>query len=90
MNWFYMSVALWLSFLIFLCLYRVIKGEGVFNRIISVNAIGTKTVTVLIIMGLIYGRIDMIVDISLVYALLNFLGTLAAAKYFERKEEPLQ
>jgi multicomponent Na+:H+ antiporter subunit F len=36
-------------------------------------------------MGFIYQRVDMFVDTSLGYALLNFIGTLAVAKYIERR-----
>jgi len=70
---------------VFLCLYRVVFGPGVFNRLIGASVIGTKTLIILVLIGFIYRRIDMFVDISLVYALLNFIVTLAAAKYFQRK-----
>jgi multicomponent Na+:H+ antiporter subunit F len=49
------------------------------------NVIGTKTMVILALMGFLYKRVDMFVDICLVYALLNFIVTLAAAKYFQRK-----
>jgi multicomponent Na+:H+ antiporter subunit F len=63
----------------------VVFGPGVFNRLIGGSVIGTKTLIILVLIGFIYRRIDMFVDISLVYALLNFIVTLAAAKYFQRK-----
>jgi len=47
--------------------------------------IGTKTLFILVSIGFLYGRVDMFVDISLVYALLNFMVTIAAAKFFQRK-----
>jgi multicomponent Na+:H+ antiporter subunit F len=74
-----------LSFLVFLCLYRGVGGPGFFNRIVAVNVIGTKIVVILLLMGFIYQRVDMFVDTALGYALLNFIGTLAVAKYIERK-----
>jgi multicomponent Na+:H+ antiporter subunit F len=74
-----------LAFLVLICLYRGIWGPGVFNRIVAVNVIGTKVVVILLLMGFIYQRVDMFVDTSLGYALLNFIGTLAVAKYVERK-----
>ncbi len=52
------------------------------DRIVSVGVIGTKTTVILALLGFIYGRIDMFVDICLAYALLNFITTLAAAKFF--------
>jgi len=85
MEHFFLINSLILGLLVFLCLYRVVFGPGVFNRLIGGSVIGTKTLIILVLIGFIYQRIDMFVDISLVYALLNFIVTLAAAKYFQRK-----
>jgi multicomponent Na+:H+ antiporter subunit F len=70
-----------------LCLYRATTGPGVLNRAVGISAIGTKTLILLLLMGVIYNRIEMFIDISMVYALLNFLGTLVLAKYLERTRE---
>jgi multicomponent Na+:H+ antiporter subunit F len=80
---FYLGVSIYLCLLVLVCLYRVVFGPTIIDRIVSVGAIGTKTLIVLVLIGFIYKRIEMFIDISLVYALLNFVGTLAAAKYFE-------
>lgn len=85
MSDFFLVSSMVLSFLVFLCLYRGVGGPGFFNRIVAVNVIGTKIVVILLLMGFIYQRVDMFVDTSLGYALLNFIGTLAVAKYVERK-----
>ncbi|MFH1673815.1 MAG: monovalent cation/H+ antiporter complex subunit F [Pseudomonadota bacterium] len=84
---FFLGVSIFLCFLVLLCLYRVMYGPTIIDRIVAVGAIGTKTLAVLVSMGFIYGRIEMFLDIIMVYALLNFIGTLAAAKYFEGKGE---
>jgi multicomponent Na+:H+ antiporter subunit F len=86
MQGFYLGSALFLSVLVLASLVRVVFGPAIFNRIVAINVIGTKTVVILALIGMIHGRIDMFVDICLAYALLNFIGTLAAAKYLERKE----
>jgi len=83
MNEFFVAVGLGLCLLVFLVLYRVIFGPGVFNRIAAISAIGTKTLIILLVFGYVYKRVDMFVDISMVYALLNFIGCIAAAKYLE-------
>ena len=44
-------------------------------------------VPILLLMGVIYDRVEMFVDISMVYALLNFLGTLVLAKYIKQSGE---
>ncbi len=83
MNEFFVAIGLGMCILVFLVLYRVIFGPGVFNRIAAISAIGTKTLIILLILGYVYNRVDMFIDISMVYALLNFIGSIAAAKYLE-------
>jgi multicomponent Na+:H+ antiporter subunit F len=84
---FFLGVGIFLSFFVLLCLYRVMYGPTIIDRIVATGAIGTKTLAVLVSIGFIYGRIEMFLDIIMVYALLNFIGTLAAAKYFEGRGE---
>jgi len=78
--------ALYLGILMLLSLYRGAFGPTVLDRLIGVNAIGSKTVVMLILIGLLYQRVDMFVDISLAYALLNFVAVLAASKYFQKRK----
>ncbi len=85
MNTFFVYVDLFLGFLVLACLYRVVTGPTTIDRMIAVGAIGTKTLAILILIGFIFGRVEMFVDICTVYALLNFLGTLATTKFFEEK-----
>jgi len=65
-----------------LVLYRAIKGPRVYDRVLAVNAIGTKTVVLLALTGFIYERPHFL-DIALVYALINFIATIAFLKYLE-------
>lgn len=85
MGHFFIAISIILGLFVLLCLYRVVFGPGVLNRLVGASVIGTKTLTLLLLIGFIYRRPDMFVDISLVYALLNFIVTLAASKYFQRK-----
>ena len=64
--------------------HRIAVGPTVFDRLLGVNALGTKATIVLLLVGGVYERVDMFVDIALGYALLSFVGSLAAARYFER------
>lgn len=81
------AIAVVLVILMFLPLYRVIKGPTVFDRIISAGLIGTNGILVLAIIGFAYERIDMFIDLSIAYALLNFVGTVAIGKYFSRHRD---
>lgn len=89
MDNFFLASGLILGILALICLYRVVAGPTVMDRIISVGAIGTKTTALLLLMGMIYGRVEMFVDIALAYALLNFIATLGAAKFFRVRKSIL-
>ena len=65
-----------------LALVRAVAGPSVYDRILAVNAFGTKTVIIIALHGFLTGRPEFL-DISLVYALINFLGTIAVLKFFE-------
>ena len=78
--------SLFLAFLMVLSLYRGVVGPTVVDRMIGVNAIGSKTTVLLILIGLMYHRVDMVVDIALAYAMLNFLAVLAASRYFQKRK----
>jgi len=82
----FLYAALYLGILMLLSLYRGVFGPTVLDRLIGVNAIGSKTVVMLILIGLLYQRVEMFVDISLAYALLNFIAVLAASKYFQKRK----
>ncbi|MCP4342323.1 MAG: pH regulation protein F [Desulfobulbaceae bacterium] len=77
---------LYLCFLMIFSLYRAVFGPTVLDRMIGVNAIGAKTGVLLILIGLIYHRVDMFVDIALAYAALNFIAVIAASRYFQKRK----
>ena len=83
MSNFLLLVGMGMCVLVLLCLYRVTFGPNVLNRTAAISAVGNKTLILLLFMGIIYNRVDMFVDISMVYGLLNFLGTLVLAKYIK-------
>ena len=69
-------------------LYRVIRGPSVFDRVLGLNGISTKAIVLLVVIGTVYERVDMFVDISTGYALLNLVGALAVAKFLEERGAP--
>lgn len=64
---------------------RVITGPTMFDRVIGLNAVGTKVPLLLIMIVLIYERVDMGVDLVLALFLLNLVTTLLVAKYVREK-----
>ncbi len=85
MTEFILFSGMYLCFLMLLSLYRGIAGPTVLDRLIGVNAIGSKTVVLLLIIGFLYARVEMFIDIALAYALLNFIAVLAASRYFHKR-----
>jgi len=65
-----------------LAVARAVAGPTVFDRILAANAFGTKTVLLIAVLGYLTGRPEFL-DLGLVYALINFLGVIAALKYFK-------
>lgn len=87
----FLSSSIVFMILVALCLVRVIGGPTVLDRILGGNVIGTKVTVLLLIIGVLYKNVEMFVDIAIAYALLNFIATLGAAKYFlHRKKAGLQ
>lgn len=64
-----------------LALIRAYTGPTLYDRILAVNAFGTKTVLMIAVLGFLMGRPDFL-DIALAYALINFIGTIAVLKFF--------
>lgn len=88
MNNFFLVVLMVLSLLILVYLYRVIQGPTVFDRVLGLNGISTKAIILVVVIGTVYDRVDMFVDISTGYALLNLVGAFAIAKFLEQRGTP--
>ena len=65
-----------------MALARALMGPTLYDRILSVNTFGTKTVLILAVVGFLFGRPEFL-DIALAYALINFIGTIAVLKFFK-------
>ncbi|MDA1089187.1 MAG: monovalent cation/H+ antiporter complex subunit F [Proteobacteria bacterium] len=76
------AVALAVLVTMALAVFRSIMGPTVYDRILAVNAFGTLTVVLICVYGFLSGRPDFL-DLALVYALINFIGTIAVSKYVE-------
>ena len=65
-----------------LALIRALLGPTVYDRVLALNMFGTKTVLLIAVLGFLGGRPDFL-DLAIVYALINFIGTIAVLKLFE-------
>jgi multicomponent Na+:H+ antiporter subunit F len=62
-------------------LLRAALGPTVFDRILAINTFGTVTVLLIALFGFLTDRPDFM-DIALLYALINFISTIAVLKLF--------
>ena len=66
-------------------LIRLFLGPTLYDRVLALNTFGTLAVLMISVVGFLFGRPDFL-DIALLYALLNFIGTIAILKFFRYKE----
>jgi len=66
-----------------LALVRALLGPTVYDRITAMNMLGTKTILLIAVFAALTGRHDLL-DIALVYALINFIGVIAVLKLVEQ------
>jgi multicomponent Na+:H+ antiporter subunit F len=64
-------------------LARAILGPSAYDRILAMNAMGTKTVVLVALFGFASGRPEFL-DLAIIYALVSFITTIAILKYIEK------
>lgn len=65
-----------------LVIVRALLGPTVFDRLLAANSVGTLAVLLLSVIGFLNGRPEFL-DLAIVYALLNVVGTVAVLKFFQ-------
>ncbi len=76
----YAAAALALLATMGLGLVRATLGPTAYDRILALNAMGTKTVLLIAVSGFLFGRPEWL-DLALVYGLMNFIGTVAVLRF---------
>lgn len=68
------------------CFYRIVSGVSILDRMVAINILGTKTLVILVLVAYVYKQ-SFYLNLAFVYALLNFVVTIAVARYLERGGE---
>ncbi len=89
MNTFLLGITIFIIVLTASALYRVAVGKTIFDRIIAAGLVGTNGFIILILIGFLFERVNMFIDIAIAYALLNFVIVIVLGKYFDRGGERL-
>ncbi len=74
-----------LIILSFFCLYRIIRGPSVADRMVGIDIFGILVVGICALLVIKTGR-GFIIDIAITWAILSFIGTLTLAKYLTGKK----
>jgi len=82
MTAFFWGLAIFLLLNASACLWRAFRGPTVLDRILATNVVATKALVVLVLLGLAFER-SLLLDVALVYGLLNFGITIAATRFLE-------
>ncbi len=69
----------------FMCLYRVIKGPTIADRMVGIDILGILVVGITAIIAVKTERM-FIMDIGIACIILSFIGTLTLAKYLGRNK----
>lgn len=85
MTSFFVVVALSLVLLSLPFLWRIAAGPRTVDRAIALSGFGTIVATLIVVLGLTYGRLDLFVDISLGLFLLNLITTFVLARYVQER-----
>jgi multicomponent Na+:H+ antiporter subunit F len=88
MQQFFTYATIILVVIILMPFYRVVSGPTVFDRLLAIGAMGSKTIGLVCLIGLLFNRLDMFMDIALAYAVLNFITGITVAKYFKAGRRP--
>jgi multicomponent Na+:H+ antiporter subunit F len=81
-----LHILLYLQILLgFLCLYRVVTGPSIPDRMVAIDIFGIIVVGICAIIAMISGRM-FIIDIGIAWIILSFIGTLTLAKYLSNKK----
>lgn len=81
----FLTVAIAILVAMVLALLRALIGPTLYDRILSVNVFGTKTVLFIAVLGFLMGRPEFL-DIAIVYALINYISMIAILRFFEYKQ----
>ncbi len=67
------------------CLYRIIRGPTIADRMVGLDIFGILVVGICAILAILTGR-PFILDIGIAWIILSFIGTITLAKYLENKK----
>jgi len=79
--------ALWVMLVfLFVYIWRAIKGPSLWDRLLAMNIIATKTIIIIIIYASV-NDISYMLDFAIIYALFGFIGTIFIALFLSERSK---
>ncbi len=79
----FLAATIAITAMLFLVLYRAYRGPSNADRMVAINAISTKVITLIALLAILTDH-PAFIDIALIYAMIGFIATIALSKYIER------
>jgi multicomponent Na+:H+ antiporter subunit F len=89
LHWFLLAVMCVLVAAIFFCLIRAILGPRIADRVVAMNVVGTVVVLMICLLSYFLGE-DFLVDVAILYALLNLLVVVILCRVAAVRHEELE
>jgi multicomponent Na+:H+ antiporter subunit F len=83
MNNFLIGLTTFIIILIFVSMYRVLKGPTIADRVVAINVIATKITIAIVVISILTNQ-QSYIDVALVYALIGFIASIAIVRYLEK------
>lgn len=83
MNQFLIGLTIAIIGLIFVSMYRVVKGPTIADRVVAINVIATKITIAIVVISILTNQ-QTYIDVALVYALIGFIASIAIIRYLEK------
>jgi multicomponent Na+:H+ antiporter subunit F len=80
---FLIGLTTFIMVLIFISMFRVIKGPTIADRVVALNVIATKITIAIVVVSILTNQ-QTYIDVALVYALIGFIASIAIVRYLEK------
>ncbi|MBI1262447.1 MAG: pH regulation protein F [Rhizobiales bacterium] len=81
----FFAILLALMVTMLLVIIRLFAGPTLYDRVLATNSFGTLTVLLIGLLGFLTERPEFL-DIAMLYALINFVSTIAILKFFRYRD----
>lgn len=76
------SAAVFVAVNAFMCLYRMVKGPTVQDRLLTLGVLGSSMLAILVLLAAVYSS-SMYLDVAILFVLVSFIVMIFVSRYLE-------